>query len=196
MTLLHISTAGDPVLRKKAKPVKEIDEYIKTLIKDMAETMKAASGLGLAAPQIGVSLRIFIIDIGYLEFVSLPEKERKNKEEPFNPVALINPEIIEKTGQNSVSEGCLSVPGYHAEVERAAEITCRFTDIDGKEQIIKAIELTAIAIQHEFDHLEGVLFIDRISNLKKNIAVKKVRKYLQNIKENGDDIENTLYGKP
>lgn len=196
MTLLHINTAGDSVLRKKALPVEKIDESIKKLVSDMSETMKAASGLGLAAPQVGVSLRIFIIDTGYLNFISLPESERKNKEEPFVPVALINPEIIEKNGVNSVSEGCLSVPGYHAEVERAASITCRYFDIDSNEQIIKAEGLTAIAIQHEMDHLDGVLFIDRISNLKRGIAIKKVKKFLQNVQENGDEIESTLYGKP
>jgi len=196
MTLLHINTAGDQVLRKKTEPVKEINESIRTLINDMAETMKTASGLGLAAPQIGVSLRIFIIDKGYIDFSSLPDEEKKNKEEPFFPVAFINPQIIERKGETSISEGCLSVPGYHAEVERAAEITLKYTDIEGVERTLEASGLTAIAIQHEYDHLEGVLFIDRISNLKKSIAIKKVRKYLQNIKNNGDEIENALYGKP
>lgn len=196
MTLLSINTAGDSILRKKALRVKKIDESIKKLVSDMAETMRVASGLGLAAPQIGVSLRICIIDMGYLNFVAIPEEERKDKEEPFDPLALINPEIIEKSGLDSVSEGCLSVPGYHAEVERAAEVLCRYTDIEGNEQSIKAEGLTAIAIQHELDHLDGVLFIDRISSLKRGIAIKKVKKYLQNIKENGDEIETTLYGKP
>jgi len=196
MALVHISTVGDKVLRQVAKPVVKVDETIKDLVRNMAETMKAANGLGFAAPQVGVSLRLFIIDKGYLDYAALPEEERKKIKEEFNPVAFINPEIIEKSGVVSISEGCLSVPGYNAEVERAAEITLKYTDIEGKDQTIKASGLTAIAIQHELDHLDGILFIDRISSLKRGIAVKKVKKYIRNILENGDEIENTLYGKP
>jgi peptide deformylase len=196
MTLLHINTAGDKVLKKKAESVKAVDQFIKDLVKNMTETMKAANGLGLAAPQVGVSLRLFIVDKGYLDYAALPEEERKKTKESFSPLAFINPEIIDKNGSNSISEGCLSVPGYNAEVQRAAEITLKYSDTDGKEQIIKASGLTAIAIQHEMDHLDGILFIDRISSLKRGIAVKKVKKYIRNILENGDEIENTLYGKP
>lgn len=194
MTILHISTAGDPVLRKKALPVTEISEEIKIIVKDMAETMKAAGGLGFAAPQVGISLRIIILDFGYLDFEKSKENGEDPKEELFNPVAMINPEITEKNGCNSIVEGCLSVPGYRSEVERALKISCSYTDIFGEKKIIAAENLTAIAIQHEIDHLDGILFIDRISNLKRGIAVKKVKKYIQNVKENGDDLENTLYG--
>ncbi|MGI6394710.1 MAG: peptide deformylase [bacterium] len=196
MALLRINTAGDSVLRKKSAPVEQVDEKIKELIANIIETMQAANGLGFAAPQVGVLLRIFVIDKGYIDHCALSEEEKKKRKEEFNPIIFINPEIVEKAGSTSISEGCLSVPGYQTEVERADEITLKYTDINGKEQTIKASGLYSIAIQHEYDHLEGILFIDRISNLKKGIAVKKVKKYLQNIKANGDEIENTLYGKP
>lgn len=161
MTLLHISTVGDKVLREKAKPVTEFNNEIKELADNMAETMRAADGLGIAGPQVGVSLRIFVIDFGYLDFVKAEENGEKPKNAEFRPVAFINPEIIEKEGKIVYGEGCLSVPKYNADVERAEKIVCRYFDIDGNPQEIKVSGLAAVAIQHENDHLDGKLFIDR-----------------------------------
>lgn len=194
MSILKISTVGAKVLKKKAEPVKTITDEIKELALNMADTMKAAGGLGLAGPQVGVSLRIVIIDFGYLKYEKAQSEGDDSVEDTFEPQALINPEIIERSGEAAIAEGCLSVPGYRAEVDRFAEIKAKYTDIEGNGQTVEARGLMAIAFQHEIDHLDGVLFIDRISTLKKRIAVKKVQKYIENIKENGDDIENTLYG--
>ena len=195
MTLLHISTVGDKVLREKAKPVTEFNNEIKELADNMAETMRAADGLGIAGPQVGVSLRIFVIDFGYLDFVKAEEKGEKPKNAEFRPVAFINPEIIEKEGKIVYGEGCLSVPKYNADVERAEKIVCRYFDIDGNPQEIKISGLAAVAIQHENDHLDGVLFIDKISSLKRGIALKKVKKFLGVVRENGSKTETALYGK-
>jgi peptide deformylase len=195
MTLLHISTVGDKILREKAKPVTEFNEELKELAKNMAETMRAADGLGIAGPQVGVSLRIFVIDFGYLDFVKAEENGEKPKSAEFRPVAFINPEITEKEGKIVYGEGCLSVPRYNADVERAETIVCKYFDVDGKEHEIKESGLPAVAIQHENDHLDGVLFIDKISSLKRGIALKKVKKFLGAVRENGSKTETALYGK-
>ncbi|MBR4532049.1 peptide deformylase [bacterium] len=195
MTLLHISTVGDKVLREKAKPVTEFNEELKELAQNMADTMRAADGLGIAGPQVGVSLRIFVIDFGYLDFVKAEENGEKPKRAEFRPVAFINPEITEKEGKVVYGEGCLSVPRYNADVERAETIVCKYFDIDGKEQEIRVSGLPAVAIQHENDHLEGILFIDKISSLKRGIALKKVKKFLGAVRENGSKTETALYGK-
>ena len=195
MALLHISTVGDKILREKAKPVTEFNDELKELANNMAETMRAADGLGIAGPQVGVPLRIFVIDFGYLDFVKAEEQGEKPKSAEFRPVAFINPEIVEKEGKIVYGEGCLSVPRYNADVERAEKIVCRYYDIEGKPQEIKASGLTAVAIQHENDHLDGVLFIDRISSLKRGIALKKVKKFLGAVRENGSKTETALYGK-
>ena len=195
MALLHISTVGDKVLREKAKPVTEFNEELKELAKNMAETMRAADGLGIAGPQVGISLRIFVIDFGYLDFVKAEENGEKPKSAEFRPVAFINPEITGKEGKIVYGEGCLSVPKYNADVERAEKIVCKYFDIDGNPQEIKATGLTAVAIQHENDHLDGVLFIDKISSLKRGIALKKVKKFLGAVRENGSKTETELYGR-
>ena len=195
MTLLHISTVGDKILREKARPVTEFNDELKELAKNMAETMRAADGLGIAGPQVGVSKRIFVIDFGYLDFVKAEENGEKPKSAEFRPIAFINPEIVEKEGEIIYGEGCLSVPKYNADVTRAEKIVCKYFDIDGKEQEIKATGLTAVTIQHENDHLDGVLFIDKISSLKRGIALKKVKKFLGAVRENGSKTETALYGK-
>ena len=195
MALLHISTVGDKILREKAKLVTEFNEELKELAKNMAETMRAADGLGIAGPQVGVSLRIFVIDFGYLDFVKAEENGEKPKSAEFRPVAFINPEITEKEGKIVYGEGCLSVPRYNADVERAETIVCKYFDVDGKEQEIRVSGLPAVAIQHENDHLDGVLFIDKISSLKRGIALKKVKKFLGAVRENGSKTETALYGK-
>ena len=195
MALLHISTVGDKVLREKAKPVTEFNDELRELANNMAETMRAADGLGIAGPQVGVSLRIFVIDFGYLDFVKAEENGEKPKSAEFRPIAFINPEITEKEGKIVYGEGCLSVPRYNADVERAETIVCKYFDVDGKLQEIKVSGLPAVAIQHENDHLEGILFIDKISSLKRGIALKKVKKFLGAVRENGSKTETALYGK-
>jgi peptide deformylase len=194
LAIMKISTVGALVLKQKAKSVEKITDEIKELAKNMGETMKAAGGLGLAGPQVGVSLRIVVMDFGYLRYEKAQSNGDESVEDVFEPVALINPMIIEKSGEASIAEGCLSVPGYRAEVERASKVKAKYTDIDGIDHTVEAEGLMAIAFQHEIDHLDGILFIDRIGSIKRKIAVKKVKKYIENVKENGDEVESTLYG--
>ena len=147
MAKLKIITAGDPVLRQTAAEVTKIDKKLLKLLKDMADTMYAAEGVGLAAPQIGVSKRIVVIDVG------------------DGIIEMINPVIINKEGSVVGGEGCLSVPEYEGEVERAEKVECEFTDRSGKRYLIETDGLLAIAIQHELDHLDGVLFIDKAQSI-------------------------------
>lgn len=147
MAKLKILTAGDPVLRQTAAEVTKIDKKLIKLLKDMAETMYAAEGVGLAAPQIGVSKRIVVIDVG------------------DGIIEMINPVIVNKEGSVVGGEGCLSVPEYEGEVERAEKVECEFTDRSGKRYLIETDGLLAIAIQHELDHLDGVLFIDKAQSI-------------------------------
>lgn len=147
MAKLKILTAGDPVLRQTAAEVTKIDKKLIKLLKDMAETMYAAGGVGLAAPQIGVSKRIVVIDVG------------------DGIIEMINPVIVNKEGSVVGGEGCLSVPEYEGEVERAEKVECEFTDRSGKRYLIETDGLLAIAIQHELDHLDGVLFIDKAQSI-------------------------------
>ena len=147
MAKLKILTAGDPVLRQTAAEVTKIDKKLIKLLKDMAETMYAADGVGLAAPQIGVSKRIVVIDVG------------------DGIIEMINPVIVNKEGSVVGGEGCLSVPEYEGEVERAEKVVCEFTDRSGKRYLIETDGLLAIAIQHELDHLDGVLFIDKAQSI-------------------------------
>jgi peptide deformylase len=148
MTVLPIKTLPDPVLRKKAKRVGTIDASIKKLVADMQETLHADPGrLGLAAPQIGVSLRVVVI--------GMPDEE---------DMVMINPEIVKKKGERRVSEGCLSVPGYMGELNRAETVTAKWRTLNGREKRVKAEGLLAQAIQHEIDHLNGWLYIDHMED--------------------------------
>lgn len=141
---------GEDALRAETQPIKEINEEIRTLVKDMFETMYKNNGVGLAAPQVGVGLRLFVIDTG-------------NNQQ----LVFINPEIVKKTGKDVMEEGCLSFPGMREKVERALGVTAHAVDLDGREYEIKAEGLLARAIQHELDHLEGVLLVDRISKARR-----------------------------
>jgi peptide deformylase len=140
--LLKIYTDGDPILRKKAARIDKITKRLRKMAKDMLDTMYNAKGVGLAAPQIGVSERMVVIDMGE------------------GPLVLINPMITAKEGELKEVEGCLSVPGRNEYICRAAKVRVKFTDIDGKQHTITTEELLARAMQHEIDHLDGILFID------------------------------------
>jgi len=150
MADIHIRVLPDPVLRQKSKRVRVIDASIHKLIENMKQVMHASGGVGLAAPQIGVPLRVIVIGI--------PEQE---------DIALINPEVVRRKGERKVSEGCLSVPGYFGEIKRAESVTVKGLDPSGKEIRIKAEELLAQVLEHEIDHLNGVLYIDHLESVDK-----------------------------
>jgi peptide deformylase len=161
MAKLTILEFPDPRLRTKATPVAAVDDALRALIRDMFETMYDAPGIGLAATQVNVHKRLLVVDV------------TANKSEPL---ALINPEILEKDGVIVSDEGCLSVPGYYEEVERAEHIRVRFLDREGAEQEIEAEGLLAVCIQHEIDHLDGKLFVDYLSEAKRQRIRKKLQK--------------------
>jgi len=156
----------DSRLAEKSKPVEEITEEIKELAEAMVKTMYEEDGVGLAAPQVGALHRLVVID------VSGPEVRN-------DLITLINPEIISKDGSCDSEEGCLSVPGYRAKVKRAETVTVKAQDLDGNDVTIEAEGLLAICLQHEIDHLDGVLFIDKISRLKRSMYDKKVKKWMK-----------------
>ena len=157
-------TEPDPFLRQKSIKVDKVDEETQTLIKDMLETMYQAPGIGLAAIQIGVPKRVIVIDLSR-------DNEKKN------PLYFVNPEIITNSNINaSYEEGCLSVPGQFAEINRPNKCKVKYLDYNGDEKILDAEGLLATCIQHEMDHLEGILFIDYLSKLKKSMIVKKLSK--------------------
>ncbi len=156
MGILPIRIAGDPVLREKAKKVRKIDASVQKLIDDMIETMHAAPGVGLAAPQVGQSLRVVVIET-----------------QDDGLMALVNPEIVKTAGERRVTEGCLSVPGYQAEITRSKQVTVKALDRDGKPVRIKASEnLLAQALEHEIDHINGVLYIDYLQSADELIPVR------------------------
>ena len=164
MTIRKILTEPDPFLRQKSKKVEIVDNDTRSLMDDMIDTMYAAPGIGLAAIQIGVPKRVIVIDLS-------------RTDEKKNPLYFVNPEIITNSNINtSYEEGCLSVPGQFAEINRPDKCKVKFLDYDGKEQILEAEGLLSTCIQHEIDHLEGVLFIDYLSKLKKTMIVKKLSK--------------------
>jgi peptide deformylase len=162
MAILPIRHYPDPVLNKKSEPIQHITEEIKTLVADMAETMYAAPGVGLAAPQIGINKNLVIIDCA-------------PKEEP-DLIVAVNPEIIAQEGESFEEEGCLSVPGYYTRIKRSAHVKVRYMNLEGQLVEREASGLLAIAFQHEIDHLHGLLFIDHLSSLKKGIFRKKYQK--------------------
>lgn len=146
MAVLEITKAGNPVLKKVCAPVKKVDKKVKRILKDMAETLyDCGNGIGLAAPQVGISKRLVVIDL----------------QDEMGLLQLINPVITKKEGSAIGVEGCLSVPDFEGEVERAEYVECEFIDIDGKKHLIAAEGLLAICLQHECDHLDGILFIDK-----------------------------------
>ncbi|MBX4909135.1 MULTISPECIES: peptide deformylase [Rhizobium] len=164
MTIKPLIILPDPVLRQLSKPIERVDADLQRLADDMLETMYDAPGIGLAAIQIGVPRRMLVIDVS---------REGEEKQ----PQVFINPEIVKSSDERSVyEEGCLSIPDYYAEVERPAAVSVKYLDRNGKEQTVEADGLLATCLQHEIDHLNGVLFIDHISRLKREMVIKKFTK--------------------
>ncbi len=163
MALLEICTYPDPILRTKASPVSVFDEELRRLVADMAETMYHAPGIGLAANQVGRAEQVLVIDL------QKPEYEQ-------GLIVLINPEIVAADGEVTYEEGCLSVPEFFATVKRSNEVTVRALDENRNPVEIQATGLLAIALQHEMDHLNGRLFIDRIGSMAKDIFIRKLKK--------------------
>lgn len=161
MALLDILHFPDPRLRERARPVAAVDDAVRRLIDDMFETMYAAPGIGLAATQVGVAQRVVVIDVS---------------DDRSQPLALVNPEILEADGVERMEEGCLSVPGFYEEVERAERVKMRALDRDGQPFELETGDLLAVCIQHEIDHLNGKLFVDYLSDLKRSRIRKKLEK--------------------
>ena len=168
MSLLEIVLYPDPVLKKVASPVEEVTEDIKQLLEDMAETMYDAPGIGLAAPQIGKSIRAMVVDVGIDEETG----ER-------TLYKLVNPEIVDSSGKASGEEGCLSIPDIREVVDRSEKVTVEALDENGQPVRVEADGLLSICLQHEIDHLDGVLFIDKLSRLKKEVMRGKLKKLVK-----------------
>ena len=167
MALREIVKFPDSRLKQVAKPITEVDDALRELARDMIDVMYDEPGIGLAAPQVGASIRMFVIDT-----------EWSDDDVGKNPTVVLNPEISDREGKITWEEGCLSVPDFSANVDRDAQITLRGSDLDGN-PIEETVEgLRAVCIQHEVDHLDGILFIDRISRLKRSLYVKKRKKQL------------------
>lgn len=178
MTVLPIYVAPHPVLKTKAAPVPAVTPEIRKLMEDMLETMYAAHGIGLAAPQIGVSQRVIVMDV-----------EQTEDGKPGKPLYMANPEIVEASEEMSdYEEGCLSIPGQMAEVERPARVTVRYLDENGAAQQIAADGLLATCLQHEIDHIDGILFTDHLTSLKRDMIMRKLKKWT---KENAENIKDT-----
>jgi len=158
MTVREIRVLGDPALRALCEEVETVDDEVRRLVDDLVATMHAADGIGLAAPQIGVPLRVFVYDV---------------RDPEIEPGALINPRIVEAGGTVRDTEGCLSIPGFNETVERYATVVVEGLDRDGREVRIEASDLLSRCLQHECDHLDGVLFIDRLSPLKRRMLLNK-----------------------
>lgn len=173
MAVLKILHYPEPLLKQTSEPVTEFDDELRQLAVDMAETMYDAPGVGLAAPQVGVLKRLIVIDCSA-------------SEEPDDLLVAVNPEIVATEGESVEEEGCLSVPGFWANVKRAETVTMRYQDVEGNPQERTADGLLGTCMQHEIDHLEGVLFVDRLSPLKRSLFKKK---YLKMLKEREQQYE-------
>ncbi|MDR3089649.1 MAG: peptide deformylase [Desulfobulbaceae bacterium] len=167
MSILKIYEFPDPALRKATEPVTVFNDDLRALAADMAATMFDAPGVGLAAPQIGKSIKMIVVD------------HSRQEEKPNAWLALVNPEIIAVEGLQCDTEGCLSVPDLTSKVDRYRKITARYQDLSGHPQEIIAEDRFAVVLQHEIDHLNGVLFLDHLSSLKRNLYLKKYKKWLR-----------------
>ncbi|MBI5585066.1 MAG: peptide deformylase [Deltaproteobacteria bacterium] len=172
MAVLNICTYPDPVLKQKALPIEKIDDALQDLIRNMVDTMYQAPGIGLAANQVGRPLRLIVFDV-------------TPKDQPRNPRVLINPEIVCAEGSQSLEEGCLSVPEFYSEVKRCSKVTVRGLDTQGNPVELEGEGLLAVVLQHEIDHLDGILMLDRISPLKRALYKKRRQKQLKSKDETG-----------
>jgi peptide deformylase len=170
MALREVLLFPDPRLKRVSEPIEKITDEIRTLAQDMLEVMYDEPGIGLAAPQVGESLRLIVLDTDWKDDEAGGERR---------PLVLVNPEIVEREGSLIWNEACLSVPDYSAEVERSARVRVRGLDLEGREVVEDASDLRAVCFQHEIDHLDGILFIDRISRLKRSLYVSKRKKALR-----------------
>lgn len=161
--LREIVKYPDPVLEKRGEPVTEFNDELRALVDDMFESMYAAKGIGLAAPQIGLSKRLTVIDVSF-------------KEKPEDKIVLVNPEIVSREGKQYEEEGCLSLPEIREKVSRAAKVRVKAQDLQGKWFEMEGEELLARAFQHEIDHLDGILFFRRVSALKRDLILRKIKK--------------------
>ncbi len=178
MTIRKIFTFPKPILRVKGLQVSSFDEKLATLAADMAETMYDAPGIGLAAPQIGKSLRLIVVDISKNE-------DEDDEEEKKEYLAMINPEIVEKEGAQVDEEGCLSLLDLTADVQRFQKVKVKYQDLAGEAMELEAEDRFAVVLQHEIDHLNGILFLDYLSTLKRTLYKKKIKKMLDAQKDQG-----------
>jgi peptide deformylase len=163
MAIRDIRLFGDPILRTAAEPVTDFDKQLRSLVKDLTQTLDDAQGAGLAAPQIGVGLRVIVVDLSV-------------GEDPSQLIQLVNPELLEREGEQRHEEGCLSIPGYGGSPTRPARVTVKGLDPDGQERVLTGTELLARAFSHEIDHVDGLVFVDRLSPLKRDLMKRKLRK--------------------
>jgi peptide deformylase len=170
MGILPIRIAGDPVLRQKAKKVRKIDASLQKLIDDMIDTMHAAGGVGLAAPQVGRPLRVVVIEVPATGQEAAPSEEQARSRGEV--IVLINPQIVRRSGQRQVTEGCLSVPGYWGEINRSLKVTAKGLNREGREVRIKGEDLLAQALEHELDHINGVLYIDHLESIDQLVKIE------------------------
>ena len=182
MAVLPIYTYNQPVLRKKARPVKAVDQHLARFVEDMFETMHKANGIGLAATQVGSVQRVIVVDVS--DIVKEKEEKGELEEDDFppearDPIVMINPEVVQEEGELSMEEGCLSIPDIREEVERAEAIRVKYKDLEMKDREFLADGLLGRVILHEIDHLNGVLFIDHLSKVKQKLLrgrLNKIRK--------------------
>jgi len=172
MAALEVLQFPDPRLKQVSAPVTQIDERLRLLAREMLQVMYDEPGIGLAAPQIGESIRLVVMDTDWT-----------SEDQGRNPAVLVNPEIMSREGKITWEEGCLSVPDFTAEVERAERVVVKYQDLDGEEITEDVSGLRAVCFQHEIDHLDGMLFIDRISRLKRSLYVKRRKKQLRQEEE-------------
>lgn len=197
MAVLPVYVVPQPVLKKKADAISTITPEVKQLAADMIETMYAARGIGLAAPQVGVSTRLIVLDVDQRKASGAPlsdETDDDSDEDDAPPTpgkaqVFINPEVIwESEEQNIYEEGCLSIPGLYAPVERPAKVRVRYMTLEGDNAEVEADGLLATCLQHEIDHINGVLFVDHLSSLKRDMILRKLKKHLR---DNAEDFAGT-----
>ena len=174
MSVLEIVKHPDPLLREKSETIEQFDEELKTFVQNMAETMRDAKGIGLAAVQVGELKRVLVLEVNHIGQEGEDDEELEPELEVY-----VNPEILEESGDTEYEEGCLSIPGVTGKVARSAELKLRFQDLEGKIHEIEADGLRAIALQHEIDHLNGVLFLDHLGAMTRTMLLSKYNKLQQ-----------------